>query len=57
MLLEYEDRWVYEDQEGPEEMSDDWEIFRKFLNEYFKMNKQIAGGRYGCVQYVKLNGP
>lgn len=28
-----------------------------FLNEYFKKNKQITGGRYGCVQYVKLNGP
>lgn len=38
-------------------MTEEWEMFRRFLNQYFKMNKQITGGRYGCVQYVKLNGP
>lgn len=36
---------------------EEWEVFKIFLNEYFKKSKQITGGRYGCVQYVKLNGP
>lgn len=27
------------------------------ISDYFSEKQQITGGRYGCVQYVKLNGP
>ncbi len=27
------------------------------LGNYFNGHTQITGGRYGCVQYIKLNGP
>lgn len=57
MLLEYDPKWPYEDQEEPMMALEEWEVFKIFLNEYFKKSKQITGGRYGCVQYVKLNGP
>ena len=56
-MLEYDPRWSYEDQEEPLMALEEWEVFKIFLNEYFKKSKQITGGRYGCVQYVKLNGP